>query len=160
MSSHELDPAAAVDRLIALHDRATSSLRTCLERYFDSREPPSPAERRGFCYPELRVHYAGHRIQPTLARAYAKFESPGTYATTVTHPAHFKAYLLEQLGYLVDDYGATLEVDVSDQEIPYPYVLDRGDDLAQAFALELVGVEGRSAEQEGEAAEIIHDGPG
>ncbi len=37
--------------------------------------------------------------------------------------------------------------------------LDRGDDLAQAFALEFVGVEGRGAEQEGEAAEIIHGGP-
>ena len=36
----------------------------------------------------------------------------------------------------------------------------RGDDLPQAFALQLVGVEGRSADEKGEAAEIIHVGPG
>ena len=29
------------------------------------------------------------------------------------------------------DYGATIEVGVSDQEIPYPYVFERGDELGR-----------------------------
>jgi AMP nucleosidase len=122
-------PEAAVERLIALHGEATASLKACLERYFETREPPTPAERQGFCYPELRVHYEAQGVQPSIARAYAKFQGPGTYVTTIAHPDHFRRYLIEQLGHLVRDYGATLEAGISDQEIPYPYVLEMGGDL-------------------------------
>ena len=61
---------------------------------------------------------------PVLSRAYAKFEGPGVYATTITQPRAFRDYLIEQLALLVADYGADIEVAVSDQEIPYPYVLE------------------------------------
>jgi len=42
--------------------------------------------------------------------------------------------LLEQLRPLVDEFGATIEVRVSDQEIPYPYVLEPGDELVSGTA--------------------------
>ncbi len=126
-----LTPEAAVDRLIVLHKDAAGSLKTCLERYFDSREAPSEDERRSFFYPELRVRYEAHGLQPRISRAFAKFQGPGTYATTITQPEHFRRYLVEQLRYLVKDYGAEIAVDRSDQEIPYPYVLEQGDDLGR-----------------------------
>ena len=129
--TQELTPETAVDRLIALHSAATSSLKACLDRYFDTQEAPSDKERRGFCYPELRVTYVANGLQPRIARAFAKFQGPGTYSTTITHPDHFRRYLIEQLRYLVRDYGATIEVEMSDQEIPYPYVLEQGDDLGR-----------------------------
>jgi AMP nucleosidase len=129
MLNKPLSPEAAVQSLIALHGEAVASLKTCLERYFETREPPTAAERRSFCYPELIVHYESQGVQPAIARAYAKFQGPGTYATTVAQPAHFTAYLVEQLRFLVRDYGATIEVVLSDQEIPYPYVIEHGDDL-------------------------------
>ena len=131
MHSKTLSPETAVDTLASLHDEATAALKRCLERYFSSRHPPSPEERRSFCYPELIVHYAATGVQPSIARAYAKFQGPGTYITTVAHPDHFRRYLVEQLTHLVSDYGATIEVARSAQEIPYPYVLDRGDDLGR-----------------------------
>ena len=124
-------PETAVDALAELHDEATASLKACLERYFASREPPSEDERRSFCYPELVVEYKAHGVQPSIPRAYAKFQEPGTYITTVAHPAHFRRYLVEQLSHLQRDYGATIEVARSNQEIPYPYVLDKGDDLGR-----------------------------
>ena len=96
MKQKLLTPEAAVEALIAAHDAATTSLRSCLERFFDARQPPTPAERRGFCYPQLIVHYASHGVQPSIARAYAKFQGPGTYSTTIAHPGHFAAYLTEQ----------------------------------------------------------------
>ena len=129
--TQELTPETAVDRLIALHSAATSSLKSCLERYFDTREAPGDHQRRGFCYPELSVTYVANGLQPRIARAYAKFQGPGTYSTTITHPDHFRRYLIEQLRYLVRDYGATIDVKRSDQEIPYPYVLEQGDDLGR-----------------------------
>ena len=50
----------------------------------------------------------------------------------MTQPAAFKGYLLEQLNHLVRDYDAAIEVGVSgDQEIPYPYVFERGDELGR-----------------------------
>jgi AMP nucleosidase len=53
----------------------------------------------------------------------------GVYETTVTHPRAFRRYLLEQLNPLLMEYGAKIEVSVSDQEIPYPYVLERTDEI-------------------------------
>jgi AMP nucleosidase len=46
-----MTPAEAADRLEELHAEATMALREALERYFDTREPPSPAERARFRYP-------------------------------------------------------------------------------------------------------------
>ena len=129
MLKQNLSPQAAVDELIALHKKATEKLTACLERYFSNRQSPTPAERREFCYPQLRVTYEAHGVQPSIARAYAKFQGPGAYVTTITQPAHFRRYLVDQLSFLVKDYAATIEVDISDQEIPYPYVLDKADDL-------------------------------
>ena len=47
---------------------------------------------------------------PFTWRAWAKFQSPGRYSTTVTQPAFFRHYLLEQLRPLVDEFGAAIEV--------------------------------------------------
>ncbi len=140
LRSPTLSPEMAVDHLIALHAEATDSLRTCLDRYFDTRVPPSDEELRTFYYPELVVRYEPAGLLPRIARSFAKFEAPGTYTTTVAHPAHFRRYLVEQLTHLVDDYGATIEVRRSTQQIPYPYVLETGDDLGRngVTAAELV----------------------
>jgi AMP nucleosidase len=124
-------PEEAVERLDALHSTATGALREALERFFANGSPPTAAERLRFRYPELRVTYRPEGPIPAIKRAYAKFEEPGTYATTVTHPAFFRDYLLEQLRPLAQDYGATIEVGVSAQEIPYPYVFESGDELAR-----------------------------
>jgi AMP nucleosidase len=124
-------PEEAVERLGALHNEATTSLRDALERFFTDGVPPTPTDRVRFRYPELRVSYQPDGPIPTIKRAYAKFQGPGTYVTTVTQPDYFRAYLLEQLRPLVADYGATIEVGVSRQEIPYPYVFERGDELAR-----------------------------
>jgi AMP nucleosidase len=125
-----LSPEEAVDRLISLHNEAVETLKASLDGFFTARAVPSAKERQRFRYPELRVTYDGSAPQPSLSRAYAKFQGPGTYSTTVTQPAAFKAYLVEQLTHLVSDYGAAIEVEPSEVEIPYPYVLEHGDDLA------------------------------
>lgn len=124
-------PEEAVEALIHLYDGAIEAQREALEHFFSTHTAPTPSERARFRYPELRLVYRATSVPPVKQRAYAKFQSPGVYATTITQPAFFRAYLLEQLNYLVRDYGATLEVGVSDQEIPYPYVFERGDELGR-----------------------------
>ena len=125
------DPETAVDRLAALHAAATESLKAALARFLSDGVPPDHAERLSFRYPELRLTYRPSGPMPRIKRATAKFQGPGLYATTVTQPAHFRAYLLEQLRPLVADYGCTIEVGLSAQEIPYPYVVEPGAELAR-----------------------------
>ena len=124
-------PEAAIDALAALHLQAISALRAALDAFFDHGTPPSPETRALFRYPELRLTYAPAGVMPVNRRAFAKFQGPGVYATTVTHPDAFRPYLLEQLRPLTSEYGATLAVGTGDQEIPYPYVLETGDEMGR-----------------------------
>jgi AMP nucleosidase len=127
-------PSQAVDRLAALYDEATTALRAAVERFLVDGVPPSESMRARFRYPELRVIYQPEGVPPSSARAFAKFSEPGVYTTSVTQPEDFRAYLLEQLEPLVEEFGATIEVGASSQEIPYPYVFESGDELGRGGA--------------------------
>ena len=124
-----LTPEQAVDRLEELHSQACDALRAALARFNATHEPPKPQERAAFRYPELRVEWQPEGEVPFTWRAWAKFQAPGLYATTVTHPTAFRRYLLEQLRPLVEEFGARLEVGISEQEIPYPFVTDADDEF-------------------------------
>ncbi len=52
----------------------------------------------------------------------------------MTQPADFRAYLLEQLTPLYEEYGAEIDVGVGAQEIAYPYVFESGDELGRGGA--------------------------
>jgi len=121
---------AAVDRLAELHRQASAALHEALKRYVATRAEPSAAERALFRYPELRLTYTCQGEVPASTRAYAKVQSPGVYSVTVTHPAAFRGYLLDQLTPLIQDFNVKLEVGISDRNIPYPYVIEQGDELS------------------------------
>ncbi len=120
---------AALDRLETLYRQSVANLRTAVKTFLDTGErPPAEARAQGlFAYPELRVSWFGERPAHLATRAYARLSRPGIYATTVTRPELFRPYLTEQLRLLEEDYGATFDVRPSQQEIPFPYVLDGSD---------------------------------
>ena len=124
---------AAVDRLEKLYEAATASLSAALDKFLGGGVPPTPAQRAAFRYPLLRVmHSDSARPLPTHRRSFGRLQRPGVYETTITQPGDFRPYLLEQLGPLIADYGAQIEVAVSGQEIPYPYVFERAEELTGA----------------------------
>ena len=125
---------AVVERLNDEYERAVDALRTALRAYLENGTRPDPQTRFDgtFAYPELRLTYDPEALPPKLARSYARVSRPGVYSTTVTKPAQFKDYLVEQLSLLMDDFDVEIEVERSRQEIPYPYVLDATIDLNQA----------------------------
>jgi len=129
-----LTPVEAVDELAARYDEAVSALRGAVERFLRTGVPPSEDERAKFHYPRLRVTYRPDAPPPSNARAFAKFAAPGVYSTTVTQPADFRAYLLEQLEPLFAEYRAEIEVGPGAQEIAYPYVFETGDELGRGGA--------------------------
>jgi AMP nucleosidase len=124
-----LTPEQAVDHLEALHADASNALREALARYTESGVVPTAEERSRFRYPELRIDWRPSGAIPFTRRAWAKFQSAGLYSTTVTQPAFFRRYLLEQLRPLVEEFGAGIEVGTSEQEIPYPFVTEAGDEF-------------------------------
>ena len=88
--SSSLTPDEAVTALAALHGAAVQALRAALDRFVTTGQPPGPEERRNFCYPLLRVTWTGAPPRSQTARAFAKFQAPGVYATTVTQPEAFR----------------------------------------------------------------------
>lgn len=123
----------AITKLDAIYTAASAALEKALDRYLATRVAPTTAERTAFCYPLLRVTYEGAAEPPvSFGRAFAKLQRPGVYETTITHPSFFAPYLREQLQPLVEEYGADIEVTSSRQEIPYPYVLERIEEVARA----------------------------
>ncbi|MDR8310622.1 AMP nucleosidase, partial [Acinetobacter baumannii] len=77
-----------------------------------------------FVYPQLSVSWDGADHKALKTRAWGRFTHAGCYTTTITNPKLFRNYLLEQLTLLYQDYGAHISVELSQHEIPYPYVID------------------------------------
>lgn len=117
--------------LTRLYDDAVRALRSAIEDFVhDGTKPDAKLRAEGaFTYPEIRLTYRGDAPTPTPVRSFGRLVSPGRFATTVTRPALFAPYLAEQIELLIADYGVTIEVGRSSQEIPFPYVLDPGHEL-------------------------------
>ncbi len=122
----KMTPQAALDRLETLYNQSVANLRAAVKRFIETGERADPEARAAglFAYPRLTVSWFGDRPQDLETRAFARLSRTGVYTTTVTRPDLYRDYLLEQLSLLVAEYGATLTVEPSDQEIPFPYVLD------------------------------------
>lgn len=123
-------PEAALDELERLYTTAVEAQRTALRAFIHRREPPLPTDRSLFRYPMLRLTYAPDGPPPRSDRAFGKFNAPGIYTTTITHPDQFRSHLLEQLAPLAEHYQPVIEVGLSSQEMPYAFVLEGADDLA------------------------------
>jgi len=132
--SIEAKAAAVVDRLDQEYRRSVDALRGDLERFLGGGAPPDPALRAAgaYVYPELHLDWPLGKPYPRLGRAYARMARPGRYAVTVTRPAFYRDYLVEQLTLLVRDFEVELDVGRSRQEIPFPYVIDNAARAAQA----------------------------
>jgi AMP nucleosidase len=123
--------AAIIDRLEAEYQASVGRLRADLKTFLATRVAPDPAIRAGgaYVYPGLRLTYVAKGPPPRLPRAYARFSQGGVYVTTITRPELFRDYLSEQLALILADFEVEAEVFRSDQEIPFPYVLDGSLDL-------------------------------
>ncbi|WP_309645206.1 AMP nucleosidase [Phenylobacterium sp.] len=132
--SIEKTAAAIVERLDTEYRATVEALRAALKVFLAGGPPPDPSVRvRGdFAYPELRLTWPPGQPYPRLGRAYARLSAPGNYAVTVTRPDLYRDYLIEQISLLMADFDVTIEVGRSNQEMPFPYVLDGAVDIAMA----------------------------
>ena len=113
-------------QLQTVYDEAVAALSEAMADYVTTGRIPGPeftTERR-FCYPSLTIDYRAAVEDPGTRRSYARLTRPGKYSTTITRPAIFAGYLAGQIDLLINDYGVEVTVGRSDQQIPFPYVLD------------------------------------
>ncbi|MEY2943676.1 MAG: hypothetical protein RLY97_1690 [Pseudomonadota bacterium] len=120
------NPKTIISDLTRIYTDAVETLRADVAAFAAHGTIPPESRRadRSWCYPELRLHYAGRENHPDASRSFGRLTRSGTFATTVTKPALFADYLTEQLALLAGDYDITVEVTRSAQEIPFPYVID------------------------------------
>ena len=123
------DIVAELDRL---YTAAVARLQAAISAYIaDGTVPTSEARKAGaFAYPEIRVRFAGGDGRPAPLRSFGRLTAPGEYRISVTRPALFADYLVEQLTFLIEDYDVTVEAAPGSQEIPFPYVMDAGHALS------------------------------
>ncbi|MBB3880029.1 AMP nucleosidase [Sphingomonas pseudosanguinis] len=121
-----------VEELDRLYTASVTRLKDALTAYLkDGTAPSLEARAQGcFAYPEIRLVYRGEGGRPTPMRSFGRLVSAGDYRISVTKPALFKDYLVEQLSLLMEDYDVTVEAVPGRQEIPFPYVLDPGHALS------------------------------
>jgi AMP nucleosidase len=131
------DIVAELDRLYLA---SVSRLQTALTVFLADRTLPDPLSRTdgSFAYPEILVKYRGGST-PAPGRSFGRLVTPGEYRISVTKPAMFADYLIEQITLLIEDYDVEVEAVAGRQEIPFPYVMDAGHaaQLSQVSALEI-----------------------
>jgi AMP nucleosidase len=118
--------AEIIAQLQSVYDEAVTSLSEAMADYAATGRAPGPefiAERR-FCYPKLTIDYHATVDDPRTRRSYGRLTRPGRYSTTITRPSMFSGYLSGQIDLLIEGYGVEVTVGRSDQQIPFPYVLD------------------------------------
>ena len=117
---------ATLDELQARYDRSVRALRAAVRDFVDNGTVPAAQARQSgaFVYPELRLSWDGRAAPANRSRAWGRLTRAGTYRTTITRPSLLRRYLAEQLTVILGDYDVHIEVGPSQQEIPFPYVLD------------------------------------
>ena len=85
-----------------------------------SRTPaPGKATSRGRAYyPAIRIRVETYDPIDTRL-SYGHVAEPGIYQTTITQPALFRDYLIEQVGLLLQNHRVAVEVGESDSPIPH-----------------------------------------
>ena len=117
------DIVADLDRL---YRASVDRLQAALNRYLTDGTPPDPTDRTdgSFAYPELHLTYRGGPDRPAPRRSFGRLIDAGDYRISVTKPAMFSDYLIEQLTLLLEDYDVEVHAVTGRQEIPFAYVLD------------------------------------
>jgi AMP nucleosidase len=139
IDTHTTPGRAIVEQLDLLFKASVNRLRAAVEDYASNGTTPDPAMRSdgSFAYPEIRLRHNGDDARAASFRSFGRLSQAGDYAISVTKPALFAAYLTEQIDILISDYGVDVQVATGRQEIPFAYVLDGNNVLADVRAKDL-----------------------
>ncbi len=121
LTQHEAfeDAEAAVARLQQLYGTATEFLAGHFAEALEGRRPEKRV--RAF-YPEVRLIVSSH-AKADSRLSFGHLAEPGTYATTITQPKLFEAYLRQQIRLLIANHGVPVMIGPSQTPIPVHFAL-------------------------------------
>ncbi len=114
---------AAVDRLVELYETACMFLR---DNFSATVTGDKPDVRYRAYYPEIRFTTTSH-AQTDSRLSFGHVAGPGMYATTITRPDLFRAYLEQQIGLLLENHRVPVLIGTSVTPIPVHFAV-AGDD--------------------------------
>lgn len=117
------DAVAAVDRLAEIYERNTAFLRAAFRAVL--KDSARGRERVRAYYPAIRIRVETYDPIDTRL-SYGHVAEPGVYQTTITQPALFRDYLIEQIGQLLQNHRVAVEAGESDAPIPLHFAFPEG----------------------------------
>jgi AMP nucleosidase len=115
-------PKEAVSRLISLYDREIALITERFEHFASGRLDPE--DNRHGCYPGISIEVPAAQATMTSSLALGRIAAQHHFATSITAPRLFERYLVEQLTYVQDRYGAQIRTGLSNRPIPLPFALE------------------------------------
>lgn len=112
---------AAVDRLNALYDQATSFLQNHFRKAMETGHPET---RIRAYYPEIRITTTTF-AQIDSRLSFGHVPAPGTYSATVTRPDLFRNYLEQQIKLLIGNHNVPVVIGASETPMPVHFAVAR-----------------------------------
>ncbi|MGB6105071.1 MAG: AMP nucleosidase [Pusillimonas sp.] len=130
------DARAAAERLVDIYARNTAFIRDAFADY--AKGCYTDGRRARACYPAIRIKV--NTYQEVDSRlSYGHVVEPGIYMTTVTQPALYFDYLLEQISLLIKNHGVPVEIGESDMPIPLHFSFADGQYVEGVYSDSLLG---------------------
>lgn len=130
------DARAAVERLVEIYERNTAFIRDQFADY--AKGGWSGRQRVRAYYPAIRIKVDTYQ-EVDSRLSYGHVVEPGGYMTTVTQPALYFDYLLEQIGLLIKNHGVPVEIGESDMPIPLHFSFGDGQYVEGVYSDKLLG---------------------
>ena len=115
------DPEEAVARLHEIYADGCGLLQKHFDRFVAGEQDLAKVDA---CYPYIGIEVPSVVTGTRSGLAYGAVSEPGIYGTTVTQPALFRSYYLEQLRLLMENHGGPIQVGISGRQIPLTFAME------------------------------------
>ncbi|MCP1675928.1 AMP nucleosidase [Natronocella acetinitrilica] len=112
----------ALQRVEHLYTTAVERMQARYRSFVAGESPGLPG--LDACYPYVGLEITADKLVTAARPTYGALRNPGFHGTTVTRPDLFRRYLHEQFTLLLRNHGVPLQVGVSNEPIPLPFVIE------------------------------------
>ncbi len=111
----------AVARITALYDDAVGRLHERYRRVVAGGHTQAPL---GGFYPYVGIEVGRDQLTSVTHATFGTLRNAGVHGTTITRPDLFADYYREQIGLLIANHDAPVQVGLSDVPLPLPFVIE------------------------------------
>ncbi|MCH8502838.1 MAG: AMP nucleosidase, partial [Ectothiorhodospiraceae bacterium] len=112
----------AVARIRHIYDTAVQRIRESHRRFASGASVSDSCV--DACYPYVGIEVTPDQLVTDAQPTYGSLRNAGAHGTTVTRPDIFSSYFPEQLSLLIANHRVPVQVGVSNQPIPLPFVIE------------------------------------